>query len=129
MILTPILCFIFIRRGLHNPSDQGRQRKTSFLDLMQSTYNKSIDWCLRHTRITITGSLATILIAAVLLKTVVKQKFFPEAERERQTRLDEVADQIKEKFGQAGLQRALGMLHNVEHREGRPGAGRDQYGK
>jgi len=54
---------------------------------------------------------------------------FPEAGRERQARLDEVADQIKEKFGQAGLQRALGMLHNVEHRTRRPRADRDQYGK
>jgi len=43
--------------------------------------------------------------------------------------LDEVADQIKEKFGQAGLQRALGMLHNVEPRTRRPGVDRDQYGK
>lgn len=60
---------------------------------------------------------------------MVQLTLFPEAEHERQARLDEVADQIKEKFGQAGLQRALGMLHNVEHREGRPGADRDQYGK
>lgn len=60
---------------------------------------------------------------------MVQLSLFPEAEYERQARLDEVADQIKEKFGQAGLQRALGMLHNVTHREGRPGADRDQYGK
>ena len=60
---------------------------------------------------------------------MVQLSLFPEAEHERQSRLDEVADQIKEKFGQAGLQRALGMLHDVEHRERRPGADRDQYGK
>jgi len=60
---------------------------------------------------------------------MVQLSLFPEAEHERQARLDEVADQIKEKFGQAGLQRALGMLHNVEQRQRRPGADRDQYGK
>ena len=60
---------------------------------------------------------------------MVQFSLFHEAEHERQSRLDEVADQIKEKFGQAGLQRALGMLHDVEHRERRPGADRDQYGK
>lgn len=60
---------------------------------------------------------------------MVQLSLFPEAEHERQVRLDEVADQIKERFGQAGLQRALGMLHNVEHRERRPGEDRDQYGK
>lgn len=60
---------------------------------------------------------------------LVQLSLFPEAEREQEARLDEVTDQIKEKFGQAGLQRALGMLHNVEHRARRPGADRDQYGK
>ena len=39
------------------------------------------------------------------------------------------ADQIKEKFGQESLQRALGMFHKVEHRTGPPGAAPDQYGK
>ena len=60
---------------------------------------------------------------------LVQLSLFPEAEHERQARLDKVADQIKEKFGQTGLQRALGMLHDVEHRTRRPGADRDQYGK
>jgi hypothetical protein len=50
------------------------------------------------------------------------------AEHEGQARLDEVADQIREKFGQAGLQRALGMLYNVEHRSDPPGAGENQDG-
>jgi multidrug efflux pump subunit AcrB len=83
MFLTPILCYVFIRRGLHNPED--KRRKATFLDFMQSTYNKSIEWCLKHKRITIWGSLATILLAALLLKTAVSQKFFPEAERDQFT--------------------------------------------
>jgi multidrug efflux pump subunit AcrB len=85
MFLTPILCYVFIRKGLHNPEDTGKRRKAFFLDFMQSTYNKSIEWCLKHRRITITGSLATILVAAILLKTAVKQKFFPYAERDQFT--------------------------------------------
>lgn len=60
---------------------------------------------------------------------LVQLSLFPEAEHERQSRLDQVTDQIKEKFGQASLQRALGMLHNVEHRSGPPRADRNQYGK
>ena len=59
----------------------------------------------------------------------VQRSLFPEAEHERQTRLDDAADRIKEKFGQAALQRGLGMLHNVDHRSGPPGADRNQYGK
>jgi multidrug efflux pump subunit AcrB len=85
MFLTPILCYIFIRRGLHDPDDNGKRRKAFFLDFMQSTYNKSIEWCLKHSGITIAGSLATILLAALLFKTGIKQKFFPEAERDQFT--------------------------------------------
>jgi len=85
MFLTPILCYVFIRRGLHNPEDTVKRRKSSFLDLMQSAYNKSIEWCLNHKFITIPGSLVTILLAVLLLKTAVKQKFFPEAERNQFT--------------------------------------------
>ncbi|OHB80718.1 MAG: DNA polymerase IV [Planctomycetes bacterium RBG_16_64_10] len=51
---------------------------------------------------------------------------FPKADHERQSRLDEVADRVKEKFGQASLQRALGMLHNVEHKSGLPGLDQNQ---
>jgi DNA polymerase-4 len=58
----------------------------------------------------------------------VQLSLFPEAEHDRQARLDEVADQIKEKFGQASLQRALGMLHDVEPKAGTRGPNRDQYG-
>jgi DNA polymerase-4 len=58
-----------------------------------------------------------------------QRSLFPEAEEQRHSRLDEVADQIKEKFGQSSLQRALGMLHNVEHRSGPPGADEHQYGR
>jgi multidrug efflux pump subunit AcrB len=85
MFLTPILCYVFIKKGLRNPPDSISRRKTSFLDLMQLAYNKSIEWCLKHKRLTIFGSLATILLAALLLKTAVKQKFFPEAERDQFT--------------------------------------------
>jgi multidrug efflux pump subunit AcrB len=85
MFLTPITCYVFIGKGLHDHNDPGRKRKTSFLSFMQSTYNKSIEWCLKHSRITIIGSLATILLAAILFKFGIKQKFFPEAERDQFT--------------------------------------------
>ena len=83
MFLTPLLCYIFIRRGLR--SREGESRKTFFLNFIQSSYDKSIKWCLKHSRITITGSLLTILIAIILFKTVIRQKFFPEAERDQFT--------------------------------------------
>lgn len=83
MILTPLLCYIFIRRGLHDKNDSFKTRKASFLDLLQNTYNRSIEWCLKHSKLTIAGSMFTIVLAALLFKFGVKQKFFPEAERDQ----------------------------------------------
>jgi len=60
---------------------------------------------------------------------MVQLSLFSEAEHERQTRLDQVADRIKEKFGHASLQRALGMLHDVETKAGKQGPDCDQYGR
>jgi multidrug efflux pump subunit AcrB len=85
MILTPLLCYIFIKRGLHDKNVSGEKKRTSFLDFLQKIYNKSIEWCLKHRRLTIAGSLSTILLAAVLFKAGIKQKFFPEAERDQFT--------------------------------------------
>lgn len=85
MFLTPILCLIFIRKGLQGGKENGKHRKTSFLEIMQSAYNKSIDWCLDHRKTTVYGSLATILLAGLLFKFTVRQKFFPEAERDQFT--------------------------------------------
>lgn len=81
MVLTPLLCFIFIRKGLHASGKSPGRRRNTILDLLQGSYNKSIEWCLRHKGITIAGSLSTILLAGLLFRTGVKQKFFPEAER------------------------------------------------
>jgi multidrug efflux pump subunit AcrB len=81
MVLTPRLCFIFIRKGLHASGKSPGRRRNTILDLLQGSYNKSIEWCLRHKGITIAGSLSTILLAGLLFRTGVKQKFFPEAER------------------------------------------------
>jgi multidrug efflux pump subunit AcrB len=83
MFLTPLLCYVFIKRGLK--STDGKSRKTFFLNFIQSTYNKSIEWCLKHSGFTIAGSLFTILLAILLFKTVIRQKFFPEAERDQFT--------------------------------------------
>jgi multidrug efflux pump subunit AcrB len=83
MFLTPMLCYMFIDRGLHSKDEKTRKR--FFLGFMQSTYNKAIDWCLKFPVVTITGSLLTILLAVLLFKTVIRHKFFPEAERDQFT--------------------------------------------
>ena len=51
---------------------------------------------------------------------------FPEAEHERDSRLDEVTDRIKEKFGPASVQRGLGLLRGGEPKSDVGRANRDQ---
>jgi multidrug efflux pump subunit AcrB len=80
-----LLCYLFINRGLHRKDIPTEKRKLSLLDLLQKTYDKSIEWCLKHSRITIAGSLSTIVLAGFLFKVGIKQKFFPEAERNQFT--------------------------------------------
>jgi multidrug efflux pump subunit AcrB len=90
MVLTPLLCFTFIKKGLHqkeepageeaNESPKKKQKK-SLLDLMQNGYNALLDWCVKHPRTTIISSLVPIVLAGLLFSSVVRQQFFPAAER------------------------------------------------
>jgi len=82
MIVTPILCFTFIKKGLHDPSAESSQRKqkVSLLSLMQRGYDKTITWCMAHSKLTIICCLSTLLLAALLFQFV-PQNFFPAAER------------------------------------------------
>ena len=54
---------------------------------------------------------------------------FADDEHERLSRLDEVADSIKEKFGSSSLQRASGIMHHIEPKSGSEVPNRDQYGE
>jgi multidrug efflux pump subunit AcrB/outer membrane protein TolC len=83
MVLTPILCYVFIKKGLHNHEGIGepQQGKKSLLNYMQSGYDKAIDWCAKHHTFTIGGSIITIALALIVFKVFVGQKFFPYAER------------------------------------------------
>lgn len=89
MVLTPLLCYTFIKKGLHQPeptnentgnSSKKKQRK-SLLDLMQNGYNALLDWCVQHPRTTIISSLVPIVLAFLLFSGSIRQQFFPAAER------------------------------------------------
>lgn len=84
MVLTPTLCFFFIKKGLHSHESHQEKpsgKKSIVLDLMQQGYNKAIDWCANRHTFVITGSLLLIVMAGILFKLGVKQKFMPYAER------------------------------------------------
>ncbi|WP_080054350.1 efflux RND transporter permease subunit [Spirosoma aerolatum] len=81
MVLTPLLCYVFIKKGLHDPNAEAGPKKTSLLDRMQNGYNAALDWAIRHPKLTIGLSLITIVFAGLLYTGGVRQKFFPAAER------------------------------------------------
>ncbi len=83
MVLTPTLCYVFIKKGLHShdAEEVKPKNKKSALDYMQQGYDWAIDWCVKHPIFTIGGSIVTILLALLIFKLAVGQKFFPYAER------------------------------------------------
>lgn len=77
MLLTPLLCLTFIRQGL-----KGRNRSLGafVLDKALAGYSRAIGPALRRPWWTLAAALLTIP-AGGLLALVVRQKFFPAAER------------------------------------------------
>ena len=87
MVLTPLLCYSFIKKGLHEKPHGAddtiveKKKKMSLLDYMQNGYNSLLDWCVLHPKTTVLSSLVPIVLAGLLFSNGIKQKFFPAAER------------------------------------------------
>lgn len=84
MLLTPFLCYTFIKKGLHQltGADEPKRapKKKSVLDYMQDGYDWAISWCVAHRALTLVLAVVSILLSGVLF-TAIRQKFFPAAER------------------------------------------------
>ncbi|WP_288426110.1 efflux RND transporter permease subunit [uncultured Spirosoma sp.] len=84
MLLTPYLCYVFIKKGLHQvvgtETAERRPRKKSLLDYMQDGYDRAIGWCVDHRGATIVLAVVSIAASGLLFKAI-RQKFFPAAER------------------------------------------------
>ncbi|MDI9867504.1 efflux RND transporter permease subunit [Flectobacillus sp. DC10W] len=81
MLLTPMLCYMFIKKGLHQHGENEKKTRKSLLDYMQIGYNNLLEWCVKHPIATIISSIIPILLAGLLFKAGVRQLFFPSAER------------------------------------------------
>ncbi len=81
MVLTPLLCFTFIKKGLHDPADQNKKKKGSLLDQMQIGYNRLLNWSVKHPRTIILLSVFSLILAIGLYRFGIREKFFPAAER------------------------------------------------
>ncbi|WP_300673654.1 efflux RND transporter permease subunit [Desulfoluna sp.] len=78
MLITPLLCHTFIKKGLKK--DENQKKRFNLLDLIQKIYDKTISTAFNHPAMTVI--FAVIVVAAgCLLLLDARQKFFPPAER------------------------------------------------
>jgi multidrug efflux pump subunit AcrB/outer membrane protein TolC len=79
MFVTPILCRLFIRKGL---DEAAVGRRFAPLRLMQTYYDRSITYFMAHKPAAVALGAGGIL-AGLLLLSLVEERFFPPAERDQ----------------------------------------------
>ena len=82
MLLTPLTAHFFIRKGLHDHTIGSAKQKTSALEYMQRYYNLAITWAMQNRRAVLISAVV-IFIAGLGVLRLVKQQFFPLAERDQ----------------------------------------------
>ena len=80
IFLTPYLCYLFIKKGVHNKED-GQEKKKTILDKVQEKYDRSVEWVFVNTRISMLTGVASVLVGMFLF-SFVSQEFFPKLERD-----------------------------------------------
>ena len=73
ILLVPVICFIFIKKGLHDSSKT--KNKKSFLDIVQEKYDKILDIAFRWPKTTIFSGVLSVLIAIIMFKNIDMQVF------------------------------------------------------
>ncbi len=82
MLLTPLLCRAFIKKGLHAHDGQATApKKRGALEFMQAGYDRIIAYAMAHKRQTMAFGVVAVL-AGLGLGALVPQLFFPPAERD-----------------------------------------------
>jgi len=79
-LFVPFIQFWFIRKPMdRKPKDDGR-RRFSLLDTLQGAYDKLLDACFAHPKVTVGTGLAFVAIGAVLIGNL-PQEMMPTADR------------------------------------------------
>ena len=82
MLVTPLLCHGFIKKGLHvAATSQAVKKRRGALEVMQEGYDRAIAYAMRHKRQTLAFGVVSVLAGAGL-SLLVPQLFFPPAERD-----------------------------------------------
>jgi multidrug efflux pump subunit AcrB len=79
LLLTPFMCYLFIKKGLKHKISE-RLPKKSLLDRLQEVFNKTIEFCFRWPKTTMAGAFAIVLLSFFIASRV-DQEFFPTSER------------------------------------------------
>lgn len=79
-MLVPFMQFWFIRKPRTETKKADGRPRFSFLNLLQEGYNKLLDICFAHPKITLSAGLACIVIGAILIGRL-PQEMMPTADR------------------------------------------------
>jgi len=117
MLLTPLLCSFFIRKGLRDtgPSDEAVQKRGfSFrpLEWMQSLYNRAIQFAMGHKKLTAAYGIL-VFAAGLALLPLLPSRFFPFAERNQFVIDVWMPEGTKIEATDAVLRRIEGELHAI----------------
>lgn len=81
LMLVPYLDFVFIKKGLKNRSEEGEKKKRrSFLDVMQSVYDRLLERAFNHRGAVIISALIIVGLSFWGFTTI-DQALFPKVER------------------------------------------------
>lgn len=82
VLVIPIIQYFLIKRGLHAPSESSRKKRRSFLDIVQSAYEKLLAKTFVFPKTTLLIALASVIIG-VFLFMFVPIRIMPVAERDQ----------------------------------------------
>jgi len=80
IFITPYLCYLFIKKGLHQPQAAEKKQRKSFLDRVQGGYDRLVEVAFRRSALTLViGVLA--IVGGMIAMGKVAQEFSPKLER------------------------------------------------
>jgi multidrug efflux pump subunit AcrB len=80
MFLIPFIQYVFIKKGFKQSKRLRKNNRRSFLDIVQTTYEKWLEKAFRHPRITIIAGALSVIMGVVLF-LLIPQRLMPIAER------------------------------------------------
>ncbi len=77
-LLVPYMSYVFIKKGIIK--DDGKQKRKSLLDWVQTAYDSTLEWAFRAPKITILSGIVSVIIGIGILAFVPRQ-LFPKVDR------------------------------------------------